>query len=399
MAQAANRLGALLIARGWLDRTGLERALATQGVVGGHLGSCLLELDLISEERLCLALSQLLGVPAAGIEDLRNVREEVIKLIPRRLAIRHQAVPFRALGNQLDTAMVDTGNLNSRDELSFASGRRVNAYVAPEARVLGALEVYYQEECPPRFSRIIDRLNRSHFLWSEPGGQSLAAEAQVSDPEFELFPTTPQMLPPPILGAAPSGRRPAAPTPAPAPPPPTAPPAPTMPTALTAPIDIGARLATAGDRDVIGALVLSDLLRDFDRVGLFAVLRDRVNGWLGGGAGFKPDRLSTLSIPLGQPSAFLNLRQGSTLHLGPLAPMPAHRRLVECWGGGMPLECLLAPIRIGGRLVAVIYADRGAAPLGGVDLERIQLLASQAAGALERCIVLKKQRQSTSRRR
>ena len=390
MAHSANRLGALLIARGWLDRPGLERALVTQSVVGGHLGSCLLELDLVSEERLGCALSQLLGVPAAAIDDLRNVRDEVIKLIPKRLAVRHQAVPFRLLGNRLDVAMVDTGNLTSRDELSFASGRRINAYVAPEARVLEALEAYYRDDCPPRFSRLIDRLNRSHFLWTETGDEPSAAGAQLSDPAFEQFPETPEMLPPPILDPAPAGRRPAAPTPAPPPPVPPAPPA---------PIDTAVRLAAAGDRDEIGGLVIAHLLRDFDRVGLFSVLSDRVNGWLGGGEDFAADRMSTLTIPLGQPSVFLNLRQGSALHLGPLAPMPAHRRLADCWGGELPVECLLAPIRIGDRMVAAIYADRGAAPLGGVDLEQIQLLASHAAAALERCIVLKKQRQTTSRRR
>ena len=382
MAPSANRLGALLIARGWLDRAGLERALATQTVVGGHLGSCLLELELISEKRLGRALSQLLGIPAAGIDDLLNVRSEVIKLIPRRLAIRHQAVPFRLLGNQLDTAMVDTGNLASRDELSFAAGKRINAYVAPEARILAALETYYQEECPPRFTRIIDRLNRSHVLWPEAADPSAGVEVLVSDPALDLFPPAPQSLPSPILAAAPLAHRPAAAASA---PPPS--------------LDTAAQLAAAADRGEIGNLVVSELLRDFERVGLFAVRRDRVTGWLGGGAGFKADRLSALTIPLRQPSVFLNLREGSALHLGPLAPMPAHRRIAECWSGELPPESLLAPIRIGDRLVAVIYADRGTAPLGGVDLEQIQLLASRAATALERCIVLKKQRQPASRRR
>ena len=78
MAHSANRLGALLIARGWLDRLGLERALVTQSVVKRHLKNYLLELDLISKKQLNCALSQLLGVPAAAIDDLRNVRDEVI---------------------------------------------------------------------------------------------------------------------------------------------------------------------------------------------------------------------------------------------------------------------------------------------------------------------------------
>lgn len=397
MARTSKRLGQLLIARGWLTGSALERALATQSLVGGHLGTCLLELDLVTEDQLGRGLSQLHGLPAASAEDLRNVRDEVIALIPKRLAARHGAVPFRLLGNRLDVAMVDIGNLTSWDELSFASGKRINAHVAPEARVLEALDRYYDQESPPRITRLVDRLNRRRFLWSGEGGRP-AADGGWSDPAVELFPASPEILlpsiPEPDLGGAPAHRA-----------------APTVPTgwppsagrdAVEAPLttaEAAARIAAAGDREEIGGVVIAYLLQSFNRVGLFAMRSDRVTGWTGGGDGFKADRLADFSLPLIQPSIFHNLRRGSSLHFGLLAPMPGHRKLAACWGNSRPPECLIAPVRIGNRMVAALYADRGPDPLGGVDLEQIQLLTERIAAALERCIILKKQRQTSAQRR
>ncbi|MFP5298944.1 MAG: hypothetical protein ACLGHL_08165, partial [Actinomycetota bacterium] len=46
-------------------------------------------------------------------------------------------------------------------------------------------------------------------------------------------------------------------------------------------------------------------------------------------------------------------------HVGPLPPMPAHRELAQAWGGELPRDCVLLPVRLKDRLVAVIYALRG----------------------------------------
>jgi GAF domain-containing protein len=86
----------------------------------------------------------------------------------------------------------------------------------------------------------------------------------------------------------------------------------------------------------------------------------------------------------------LNLRQGSGLHVGPLADMPAHRELAACWGGQLPRECLLLPVRLRDRLVTVLYLDAAGGPLGRIDLEGLQRLAAATARALERLILQKK---------
>lgn len=147
-------------------------------------------------------------------------------------------------------------------------------------------------------------------------------------------------------------------------------------------------LGKAEDLDEVGQILLGYLGRNQRRVALFNVSRDRVNGWRIHGSGIDREAFSAFSIGFDQPSIFLNLRQGGSVYFGPLPPMPAHRQLARTWGGEMPRDCMLLPIRIKDRLVLVIYAD--GTTKGPVDLPQMQRLAAAATAAVERAILQRK---------
>ncbi|HEV7515265.1 MAG TPA: hypothetical protein VGR07_03095, partial [Thermoanaerobaculia bacterium] len=132
------KLGQLLVARGWITVQQLTRALKNQNVVGGRLGTCLLEMDALTEDLLQKGLAEQLGVPAARVEDLRGIPEEVQGLLPVKLARRCRAIPFRAMGGRLDVAMLDARNLASQDEIAFATGKRVRVHIGNEIRIFEA---------------------------------------------------------------------------------------------------------------------------------------------------------------------------------------------------------------------------------------------------------------------
>ena len=427
------KLGQLLLERGWITRGVLDRALAAQSAIGGRLGTCLLDSGAVSEQQLLEALARQHGAESADADALRGVPEEVHGLIPGRLAARRGAVPIRRLGNRLEVAMANPGDLALCDEIAFAASKQVVARIALEVRLAEALERYYGVECSARVARLIDRLNRSRYLWSESG------EAPAAEPERlrELFPQAPELSAPLLpdidleLGAAPPRRAarrasrraaaraaaaaatvpkrapaaPAAPTPAPrgrrapaagtrraAEGSPAAPPA--VPPPAAEAVDPETSLAAADDRDEVGRALLAALGRHFDRRALFAAHTDAVHGWMGDGPGLDADRLAAFTVSYRQPSVFLNLRRGSGLHLGPLPPMPAHRELARIWHDEPPFSCFLLPVAIRGRLAAVLYGDRDGGPLGNLDLAAMRRLGAAAAAALERCIVLKKQSQA-----
>src|SRR6185436_475132 len=197
------KLGEFLVEREWLTRDQLTQALRHQQVFGGRLGSCLLELTLLSEERLAKALSDQLGVPAVTQDDLRVIGDNLTEQVPAKLACRIRAIPFERFGNALSVAIVDVRDLQAQDELAFVTSKRLKIHVAPEVRILEALEKH--DNCPaePRFSRIWDRLNRAKYLWQEEtpaaGGRRRPETTPTTEPMRAFSGPEWQPSPPPPL--------------------------------------------------------------------------------------------------------------------------------------------------------------------------------------------------------
>jgi hypothetical protein len=433
------KLGQLLVARGWITVQQLTRALKNQNLAGGRLGTCLLEMDAITEDLLLKGLSEHLGVPAAGVDDLRGIPDEVRQLLPEKLARRCRAIPFRVDGGRLDVALLDPRNLSAQDEIAFASGKRVKVHVAHELRILEALGKAYGEECPSRYALVIERLNRARFFWDRLAAEKEKAERPAASEQLlpavddHYFSPAPRLAPPPPLfepDLPPPSRRAPAPVPAPvAAPPPRpspAPPAPPLPMPAAAPrpapapapvpipaarpmtvtltaeeraalgttvpepaslVEAEEALARARDIEEIGHILLAFLGRSYRRAALFRAGRGKISGWMSQGAGFDADAFTRFSISFDQPSVFLNLRNGSGFHLGPLPPMPSHRQLAKTWGGELPRDAVILPVRLKDRMVIAIYADGAAKGIAGVDLQQMQRLASVATAAFERCAV------------
>jgi hypothetical protein len=156
--------------------------------------------------------------------------------------------------------------------------------------------------------------------------------------------------------------------------------------------EVDKALAVMQDPEEVARAVLSFLLRDHKRAALFQTGRDKITAWQAQGEGIDQAAFRRFSTGFDQPSLFLNLREGSGVYLGPLPPMPAHRELARSWGGELPRDCVMLPVRMRDRLVAVLYADGSKK----VDLVQLQRLATATAVALGRCILLKKQREAKS---
>jgi hypothetical protein len=151
--------------------------------------------------------------------------------------------------------------------------------------------------------------------------------------------------------------------------------------------EVEAALGRTFDREEVARIVLGFVARSYARAALFQVAKERVSAWMGQGEMDIPI-FQKFSAGFDQPSLFLNLRQGSSLYIGPLPPMPAHRELARAWGGDLPRDCILLPVRVKDRLVAILYADGGLK--SGIGLPQLQAVAAAAGAALERCILHRK---------
>lgn len=363
----SKKLGQLLLERNEITGEQLIRAIQSQRRVGGRLGTCILEMEAVTEEKLLAALSDQLGVPAVRIEQLRNIGDDVLGLVPTAVACRHQTVPFAASDKEVAVAMLDVRDLRLLDELAFCAGRKVRPHVANEARIFEALEKYYGFEIPRRYGHLLDRLNRQRYLWAEAaepsnGGSRPEAEKHRDQPAEDELTSTARIRDLVFQ-------------------------------------DAERLLAEESDRERIGQILMRCMRPVFRRSALFKIRNQEVHGWLAEGDGFDFAKFDALRLPLDQPSNFFNFLHGADFYLGPLPPMPVHLDLASCWGGSLPPQCLMIPLRIRGRLVGVLYGDRSRTQLGQsvlrsgdaeLDPKFYLDLTKRAEKALERCILQRK---------
>ena len=119
------------------------------------------------------------------------------------------------------------------------------------------------------------------------------------------------------------------------------------------------RLQRADSPDESAELLLELLTADFEQLVVFRIHDRGIRAWLGRGPALVPDRLRKLRFDLDQTSIFQYLQQGGSFFYGRLPPMFSHLQLLRCWNGSLQRECVLFPVRLKDRLVAVLYADVG----------------------------------------
>ena len=403
--RTSKKLGQLLLELGWISERDLVRALQSQEVLGGRLGTCLLEVDALSESLLQKALAMQLGVAAARPLDLQNVPEEIYSKIPARLAIRCQAIPFRMLGNDLWVALLDVHNLGYLDEIEFASECRIRPRVANELRMEIALERFYRHPTTARFKQLWTRLHEEDptalILDPRPPSETVPAlspnpsdsiESELDDTDqMPAIRQTAEMPEPGIRMA--TAEEVAALNTSLQPPliitrpvrvisPEEASTEVTPPEADASLEDLLGRLRECVTRDEVGHEAIDYLSERFLRTALLAVHQKQVKGWLGAGVNFDAARLVDLAIEFDEASVFLNLRSSGEFFAGALAPMVAHERLMNCWHAPLPTECLVIPVRIKDRLVALLFGDRGPEGLDPHDIEDCLFVARQIERAL-----------------
>ncbi len=466
-----SKLGSRLVERGYLSEAQLWRALEAQRASGGRLGTVLLEQKLISEQRLLEALAAPHNTESATVDDLRDIAPEILRLVPPKVALRLQVVPFRVVGPRAYIATKDPSSIPTMDELSFVTGKRVQMFAAAELRIEEALAKHYGKALSARIRQALERANAgaagagasvsstqqvaplpdpspapptaagfgSLEIPEAPrpsqrnpgsarrsretagGGESqpiaaplaavqaasqrlveqrraresagenasselrLEAEASLETPIAAVEPSAPTAP----LAPAPVAVIPATATLEPAPPPP--------PKRLMVALKPSERARlredtvadkpaeTRADRDRIAADLVADVRKLLTRVLLFRVRGDEIEGWMGSPE-IEAEALKKFRARFSELPIFLGLQQGSRFYLGPLPPMASHRRLAALWGGELPRDGVAVPVKLGERLVALLYGDRGKDGLSGLPLAELEGSVANAERALESAI-------------
>lgn len=360
------KLGEILIRAGIISATELDEALKSQIIFGGRLGTNLIEMGCIEEERLARVLSEKLRVPFADPAALLAIPAEVIALIPQEVARKHEVVPLQHDGRRLTLVMADPSDLPAIDELAFLTGHVISPMVAPEVWLYRALGKYYG----------IKREVRALPVAKELGGRKARSQRPrtVDQPgprpdvvDFSAIPGDEFLL----LGVS-------------------LPPASPEEEAARPTVDsLSRKLADARDRDEIAAALVDYAGREFGRAALLLVLRDSLCGWEAVNGATRIAAFTELRIALDEPSVFAPLVAGGALSLGEMPETPANRRLAEAFGGDPFRTLLLVPLVINRRTVAILSVE-GEPQALGARVGQLQMVVRKAVMALEILILRNK---------
>jgi hypothetical protein len=379
------KLGEYFIQKGLLTTAQLEEALKLQLIFGGHLGTCLLEMGHVTEAKLGETLAGVFKVSYAPPHFFHNIPKSVIDLMPKRIVEKHHAVPFEKKEKLLRVAMIDPKNLPALDEIAFATGHRIEPWVAPEARIFQVMERYYEINRRQRYISVCQNLDNASRAAA--GGAQNAhtgmASAYAPPPYLsELGPTpdvAPKAAPMPAAStseAMPEGSMPSAPPSAPQP-------------AAAAQARLSEALCSAESASELAEAVLDHVQRDLPRCALFLVKSVNAALWNARGTGVDGPGDGRVILSVTTDPVFELLHERDYFR-GRLPSDPRMRGFFEkTLRMEVPGEMMLMPGYSDDRLVVLLYADGGPYDPIQAKTEEVRTLVAKLACALH-LVVLKK---------
>jgi hypothetical protein len=314
-----HRIGDILVEMKACTPQELQAALQTQSIFGGRLGTNLLELGIVDERQLATALSRAHGIPFL---DDAEPEQEAIAAVPAELVERFGIIPIHVDDRHLRVAVIDPRNVASLDDLAFATGKKIEAVVAPEARLWTLMRRHYG------IVKKLRGLAMDDDLEAAPGRE--IALARTEDERTRVV---------------------------------------SHEEALRL-IDL------LEDPVVLSALLVRGAASSVGRAVFLKAHADRAVAWLGSGRLLDRD-VRGAEVPLGRDTIFSAAHELRAPVLAPLVPSAATARFFAALDGPLPMNAYVAPVLLRGRSVALLYADLG--PGGTLRDEAVRLLELSVA--------------------
>lgn len=423
-------LGDLLINDGVCTPEQIEDAIRNQVILGGLLGTNLLELGFVDEATLAQYLSRQHDVPTMYGDDIKP-DPQAISLLSEKDADRLNVIPFEKESKRLQILCVDPTNLDALDELAFITGLRPDPIVIPQVRFWQLLEEVYGihrqlryialntkdfiassfiEEAPDEEKLEQDLIGEDDFamLYQRRDGfpsihrpLPLPSEQMplLADEDLEELPGQDKRRPPGDIerrvwhsadntearrvddaGLAKMAQ--------------AAPSQPPLPDEHTEPLsfkEATALLDKPNDRYHIARAVLRFGLSLFSRCMLFTAHRGVLLGMDAIGQGIDPMAFRSVLIPLDGPSVFQTVVNTKAHFLGGLPKTKINIQFLRAMGKQVPLSAMLIPVLVRGKVVNLIYGDKGHKAHCPNDIGQLLILAQHISRSYETLFEQKKE--------
>jgi hypothetical protein len=370
----SRRIGELLVKRGLVTDLQLDKALKTQLILGGHLGTCLIELGFIDEESFGRMLAEMHGVRYATPDQLVGIAPDVIQIFSSRMVEKYRAIPIKLEDNTLHLAVVDPKTLG---RLSTLTGHKIVPWIVPELRIYEAMEAYYNIPRRGRYIRLCQELG--HRKVREPLGETVHESSEPSVPRDVQLGETAEPRAAGTLTAVDLGeeygygkswrdvadelfeertdtdgaheheeekprREPAR--------------VHLIRTRRNAATEVFRRMSRAEDKDDLARAVLDYAAERMNGAILFTVRAETASIWDWTGLKLKGDGVRSLRFPVTAGSVFA-LMLGDGQYRGPVPDRTDCKWFYSALQFEVPDEIVLLPVYLNDRLVAIFYGDGG----------------------------------------
>jgi hypothetical protein len=329
------KLGEILIQLGMLTAEQLKVVLNNRDLLGGKIGTQIVERGLLDVEQISEALSRQTRVPAALQKHFDKADPSIVGLLKPNLAARYMAIPLvaaRSGAKRIVVAMATPQDVLVVDDVSFALGARIEPMVAAELAIARNLKRFYNIDVKltrparPESTRspgASPSSNDPHSLASSP---STSREALHPLPTIEAEPLS-TILPPP-------------------------------PGAAVALEDAIHRLSVTDHREQIADILIDFMLPRFG-CGLIFLLRGaNAHVWRGFASGIDARAIETIAFPMSMPSMFRLAKERAATFRGapPIEGKYLQSQIWKYLHCQAPADVVVIPIAIGERIVNLVYA-------------------------------------------
>lgn len=185
------KLSSAVVQRKLASLRDVEEALARQVLYGGDFVTNLLEQVASMDEReLAKLLGETAHLPPGPAGELPRTPEDVLRLVPGDIALRHGMYPLRRDGNKLTVVVADALSAEVESDVGFALGVSLTQEVAPLVRIRQAISRDYGLPLDRRSARVIARLEGR----PDPS-PSIAPAPLAAAPDIAALPRPPSIPP------------------------------------------------------------------------------------------------------------------------------------------------------------------------------------------------------------
>ncbi len=137
-----DRLSAGLVSEGLVTEAQLDKAKEKQKKTGISLGKVLVDLDLISQERLLAFIAKQLEIPDINLTSY-DIDTSLIDMVSEATARKYKMIPLFKVQNTLTVAMANPLDVFALDDIRLQVGMEVNPAIASELSIEKAINEYY----------------------------------------------------------------------------------------------------------------------------------------------------------------------------------------------------------------------------------------------------------------